>query len=205
MKHLARYSLLLTLLVSALVYCFAQSNPPSRYGSGNIGAMPEVNPNNWKEFSSAEGRFSILFPGAPTEKAVTVNSEFGQRESHIFTLKTMAEYSVSYTDHPTDLESSDRAREGLKGALYHVVARHKGQILEEKEIDLDGHPGRRIKVQLANGQLYWHEEFFVGNRNYQIIFITRDAGAPPAVLKFHNSTAAKFLDSFKLNLPAKNR
>jgi hypothetical protein len=60
--------------------------------------------------------------------------------------------------------------------------------------------GRFIKAELTGGYTYRHKVFIVGSRSYQLVFISKDKGVPPAVLEHHESAAKRFLDSLKLRL-----
>lgn len=194
LKRITRIALLVIALTTSTFSCFAQT--------GTSSATPppaaEYNPKAWKEFSSAEGRFSVLLPSVPTERVELHDSPVGKLEVHNFTLRTFAEYGVMYVEYPPNIEEEGNVRAFLDNIRDGGVRRVKGTVLEEKDISLGGHPGRYMLVRIGDGYTLRAKTFVVKNRLYQVIIITRDKDAPEGIIKFHEETAAKFLDSFKL-------
>ena len=70
---------------------------------------------------------------------------------HVFSLSTFANYGIMYTDYPLLIEDPSRVKQLLYSGRDMGVKNVKGQILEEKEITVEGHPGRYVKVQAGNG------------------------------------------------------
>jgi hypothetical protein len=198
MKHVRRLSLLLLVTVSVMGYGLAQSKPPSGDSGGGGAGTAEDNLNDWKEFISEEGHFSVLLPGVPKQLAREIDSPFGKSQGHYFNLFTFADFGFSYTQFPINVEIPGAAEKLFDRVRGSVLAALGGRLLEEKEISLDGHPGRFIKAELAGGDIYRHKVFIVGSRSYQVVFVSRDKGVPPAALNYHESAAKKFLDSLKL-------
>jgi hypothetical protein len=72
-------------------------------------------------------------------------------------------------------------------------------LLELKEISLDGHPGRYLKQRMPGGEIMQVKILLVGQRLYQIAITTpREEGASVEISKAYETTADKFLNSFKL-------
>lgn len=186
------------LTVSDIGYCFARSNGPFgqeiRRGTGTA----EYDLNNWEEFISEEGRFSVLLPGVPKEVVREIDSPYGKSQGHYFNLQTFADFGFAYTQFPVTVEATDAAKKLLDRARDGLVAGLKGKLLEDKEISLDGHPGRFIRAELASGETYRHKVFVVGSRSYQAVFISMDKDATSAARNHHEAAAKKFLDSLKL-------
>jgi hypothetical protein len=57
----------------------------------------------WKEFSSAEGKFSCQFPGDPQEQQASQNTPQGEVKTSGFTVQTDVQtvYAVGYNDFPS--------------------------------------------------------------------------------------------------------
>jgi hypothetical protein len=158
----------------------------------------EYNPSAWKVFSSSEGRFTIMFPGTPTEKNNSSNITGGRVANHEFTLKTTAFYGISYTDFPVDVEQEAAIRKQILDAVRDIVAAQtKGKVLSEEDISLDGHPSRRIKLAFANGGIMRVIACAVGKRMYQVFVITPREALAPDGGKFDEMRTNKFLNSFK--------
>jgi TonB family protein len=67
------------------------------------------------------------------------------------------------------------------------------------EISLEGHPGRLLKERMRDGSIMRVKMFLVGQRLYQVAVTTpREEGAKAETVRFYETTASKFLDSFKL-------
>jgi hypothetical protein len=195
MKHIARLSLSLLIYINGLGgCCFAQSKAPSNSGSRKT----EADPKGWKVFTSAEGGFSILLPGTPEEVVRELTYPFGKAQGHFFNLSTFATFGFSYTKLPIDVEASGMAKGFLDQARDGFVASSKGKPLDETEIELEGHPGRLLKMELPGGDIFRQKVIVVGSHVYQMVFISRDKGVPPAVLNYHESAAKRYFDSFKL-------
>jgi hypothetical protein len=199
MKHFRQLSLLLLITVSG-TGCFDQSNSPSTQvgGGGTDAAEYELDDlNNWKEFISEEGRFSILLPGTPEEVVRETDFPSGKTQGHYFNLRTYADFGFSYAQFPGTMETPELAKRFLDGSRARSIA-GKGKLLEDQEISVDGHPGFFIKAEVTGGYIYRHKMFIVGSRSYQIVFVSKDKGVSPAVLNYHESAAKKFFDSLKL-------
>ncbi|MFL6209824.1 MAG: TonB family protein [Pyrinomonadaceae bacterium] len=190
MLKFAQASRLLIVLIVLALPCFAQDEPPA--------PAAEYDPKAWHEFTSAAGRFAVLLPGTPTESVTSADSPIGQLDIHTFMLRTFAQYGVTYIEYPKSIEDGGRIDDFLAGVRDGGVKGVKGTLREEKAVALDGHPGRYLKVQVGDGSVMRIKFFVVQNRLYQLGITMRDKDAPAAIVRFHEETAAKFLDSFKL-------
>lgn len=196
LNRIIRTALLLITLAAASSPCLAQAikqsdEPPPP-------PAIEYNPNAWREFSSAGGRFSVLLPGTPTERIQPRDSPVGNLEVHDFILNTSAYYNIRYIEYQSNLEESGDVKASLDSIINEGIKQAGGALLEEKDISLDGHPGRFVTVKAGGSYVMRINSYVVGNRIYQISITMKEAGVPKAIAKFHDETAAKFLGSFKL-------
>jgi hypothetical protein len=147
---------------------------------------------DWKEFACKEGRFKVLMPGAPKEKKLETESDFGKGVLHMNTVqagKTM--YGANYCDFPEEVKKTplkkvyDSSRDG-------AVANLEGKLASEKDIKLGDYPGREIQIDVAGGkQVFRARVYLVDQRLYQVVvFGTKEAAT--------SKDADKFLESFKL-------
>ena len=157
-------------------------------------------PQAWKEYSSDEGGFSILFPGDPSQETKVLEAAQGvQFNLHIHKLKALAEYSVMYADYHIPMGDPTVAKNVLDQGAKGAVASVNSQLLELKEITLDGHPGRYLKERMPGGEIMQVKILLVGQRLYQIAITTpREEGTSVEISKAYETTADKFLNSFKL-------
>jgi hypothetical protein len=149
-------------------------------------------PPEWKEFVTKEGQFKASMPGTPKQKKLDTESDFGKGVLHMNVVevgKTM--YAANYSDFPAEVKKAtlkqvyDSSRDG-------AVANMDGKLAEEKEVKLGEHPGREIRIDVAEGKLLFRVRvYLVEQRLYQVVVL----GTPEAV---KSKEADKFLDSFKL-------
>lgn len=175
--------------------CVAQDNKPASNTS-----PVETNAAAWKEYSSTEGGFSILFPGIPGVSTQLFDVAPGvQFKLHIHSLKTPNECSVMYADYPIPVGDPAVAKNVLDSGAKGAVASVNSELLELKEITLDGHPGRYLRERMPGGEIMRVKMILVGQRMYQVAITTpREEGATAELVKQYETTADKFLNSFKL-------
>ena len=166
----------------------------------------EYDGNAWKEFSSAEGKFSISLPGTPKPEVRTMDTQIGKLTTHAFVLQTdFGHYYVHYVDFPVGPETPEEHKEFLDGARDQIVS-GGARVLGQADVSIGGVVGRELLVE-KGPFIIRARYFFVKARSYQIIFTT----LPDAVFKNGKPSAnaadrtdlfemvsKKFLDSFKV-------
>ena len=185
-------------LLSALIVCGAG---PTHSQDVQI-PPPDVKPPKaeaWEVVTSPEGRFAVSFPSRPTARVSTVETATGPLTFHEWVLSAAPHFRFAYVDYPESIEAPERVKQVLDATRDGRVRQVKGTLLEEKEVSLEGHPGRYAKVRAGDGQVIRSRNYAVGNRGYFLMFTTRDDATPAA----YDETAARFFDSFKL-LPAED-
>jgi hypothetical protein len=148
---------------------------------------------NWQEFTGPEGDFTILLPGIPKEEVQVVNSEAGDITVHLFNVPLGSfAYVVAYSDYPADLVANMGAEKLLDGARDGAVSNTRGKLLDESPVEIDGFPGRFLKVLSPDGTgLAQARMFLVGNRLYQIFVASPKSDQDSEDIQ-------KYLDSFTL-------
>jgi len=146
----------------------------------------------WKEFVAKEGQFKVSMPGTPRQKKLDTESDFGKGVLYMNVVeagKTM--YAANYCDFPAEVKKAtlkqvyDSSRDG-------AVANMDGKLSSEKDFKLGKHPGREIRIDVAEGKrLFRVRVYLVDQRLYQVVVF----GTPEAAT---SKEADKFLDSFKL-------
>lgn len=199
MKYLRRIVLLLFVLLACAAVSFAQQTKPAA-STTKPAPTPAAPPEreaveaNWKEFTSAAGGFSILFPDTPVEKTEAMETV----DTHLISLQTFAEYSVMYADYPDPIVSDVMAHSILNSGVRRAIS-PDSKLLERKEISLDGNLGKYLKERLPDGKILRAKILLVGQRLFQIAITTpEENGKTDESLKFYDSVASKYLDSFKL-------
>lgn len=197
LKHLARLSLLAGLLINCTLLGVAQKR--KQHDEPLPPAAGDYNSQTWKEFSSAEGRFAILFPGTPTDETQAVGAGEAQLEVHSYNLRTFADYSVAYVDYPIPVNNADIAKQVLDNVAQAELEGADAGSASVTEISLDGHPGRFLKLSLPGGRVMRNKMYLVGKRLYQVtITMPADERGRAPIIQLRDATATKFLNSFKL-------
>ena len=104
-----------------------------------------------------------------------------------------------YADYPIPVDDPAIAKNVLDNGAKGAVASVDSELLELKEIVLDGHPGRYLKEKMPSGEIMRVKMLLVGQRMYQVAITTpREDGASLEMLKAYQAMADKFLNSLKL-------
>jgi hypothetical protein len=129
----------------------------------------------WQRFASPEGRFSVLFPGAPSVLQRSVSYAPGQStEISVFYVDRPQEattYVVSYNDFPFG-ETIDAAV--LKRAFDNGRDRMVGgaKLLSEQSITLGSVSGREFKFIKTDGKVTRVRMYYSNGRLYQVMVET---------------------------------
>jgi hypothetical protein len=150
---------------------------------------------SWKEFTSEEGRFSILLPRTPRQTTETVDTFIGEIDEHSFTvIHGNITYIVSYSDYPQNVLSASNPRAILDSFSDSAVTSIEGKLLSERSTSLNGYLGRELKIKIADDSgtaIAQIRIYLVGNRLYYIYTLAPEERAT-------SPSVGKFLNSFKL-------
>jgi hypothetical protein len=150
---------LIALLCGGVV---AQGPPPP---------VKEYNASAWKEFSSAEGKFSISLPGTPKPEVRTMDTSIGKLTTHAFTLQTdFGVYYISYIDFPMSPTTPEENKEALDHSRDHAL-KEGTRLIVENDVSMAGVVGRELLVE-NNKWIMRARYFFIKTRLYQIILTT---------------------------------
>jgi hypothetical protein len=145
-----------------------------------------VKPVEWKEYTSAEGRFSVLLPGTPKE---------GTRAQAGLTVKSYGvevkngAYAALYTDLPPGTPFDCSA------AIRAMADNSQGQVLSETDFDLGGSKGKAFEVEVGRPRGHAAGRMVVvDGRLYQLIVMGAD-------LRASDPDVQTFLGSFRLTRP----
>ena len=138
---------------------------------------------SFKEFSSPEGKFSVLMPGNPDKKTQSVEGltvvGYGVEVRN-------GAFAVFYADIPPGRPFN------LSGGIKGAVAPYGGSVLSEKDYTFEGATGKEFEADAKNPKGYLSGRMFViNNRWYQVVAMGGNA-------RLSNSDVQTFLNSFKL-------
>ena len=155
----------------------------------NSAAEP-TQPDAWQPFTFADGRFSVLFPGTPTQSSQALhfsNSETGT--AYDFSVSAdngKTTYLVGYSNLAPDVATkvAESVLQGTENGFWPGTT-----LLSNQAIDLDGVPGRAITAADAEYN-YTAHDFLVGTRFYRLCVTTS---------KGYTATQAdQFMNSFRI-------
>jgi hypothetical protein len=161
--------------------------------SSLVTCAPVKDKIRWETVS--EKGFSVLMPGKPVKGEESTTSSAGPITAHTFKVDVeREEYSLTYTDYPHTprMDSIEPAKIFDFSRDKVLAMRTTRKVLTEKEISLNGYPGRELiyedptEPSINIVRLYWAKP-----RLYLVVF---------ARLKTESlsGNAQKFLDSFKI-------
>jgi hypothetical protein len=148
-----------------------------------------------KQFTSKEGKFSVLLPKDATTRIQSVDTALGKLKA------TMAAkehdgvfYAAVYTDFPADKVKKFDVDKSLDGARDGSVKNVGGKLIDEKKITIGKakYPGRELLIRVQDGKLWMRQRIYmVKLRQYQVVM----AGPEKSV---KGTNAEKFFQSFEL-------
>ena len=148
--------------------------------------------DDWKEFKSEPGGFSILLPGTPKEEAQEITTGW-TCHSFIVSADNDVDCGVAYLDIPDAFAKLNTIDEKLDSCRTGLVKTFMGRVREETKIALHGNgsPGRDLLIDVPDGPTFRWRVFLVKERLYQV-YTRVEKG------KENDAEVIKFLDSFKL-------
>jgi hypothetical protein len=133
-------------------------------------AVGHLAAQEWTEFSSAEGRFSILMPGKPTRGTVDLPTRDSTVTAHALTaLSPSIDLMCGYYDYPWPEPDIERVFDDTRNGSLKSV---HGTLLSEQKVTLDGYSGRRFRSTGIGNAFLDEEMYFVGQRFYLITITT---------------------------------
>lgn len=149
-----------------------------------------------KVYSNKAAGFSIDMPAgeSPQYSSQQVKTDSGNLTLHTFIVSTNeAAYMVAYSDFPKSLIKSKGVEKLLSDTYTGAANSMKGSVENVKAIKI---PGADVKEVLLKGAEFSSRAryYLVGNRMYQMVFITSSMDA----IKSNKKDLNKFFDSFKL-------
>jgi hypothetical protein len=141
---------------------------------------------SWSEFSSPQGRFAVLMPGAPQEETET-NQDGSTDHSFSLTSDDSA-FLIHYSDIP-EMEKLSQAEVAklLDNAPNDFTQGANAKLLRTKTVTIDGHPGKEFEFTLKEGINGKGRVYLVKERLYIVVGMTTQP-----------DNVQRFLDSFRL-------
>jgi TonB family protein len=191
---ISRLTHLIALFAIALVVTHSRA-------SGNVpiaGAYAQNDAIQWREFSSSEGRFSVLLPGTPVPKNSNRETSAGKIQFHEFALVlTNASYRIGYMDYADVSDDSEFLRGRLDSIRDEILARNKvSQLINERELKEGAFAGREFLVLEDQKLITILQTYLVHKRFYELAIqvpLAAAFGSGKATSRWQDQT-----ESFKL-------
>jgi TonB family protein len=153
--------------------------------------------NVWKEFSSTDGGFKVLFPKTPKVSAGSVNVGKLVVKTFTYSVQDEATYAVMYFDVPHAVGDPNVTRDLLVGMRNFSLAELKGKLLKDSPIALDNNAGRLLEIAMPKDGIARARIIVAGHRLYRISVVP----AKRITSEIEDSAKAisiKYLESFRL-------
>lgn len=128
----------------------------------------------WSEFSSAEGKFKVLLPGNPVRKVRSAKETEYSLETPGFKIGVVF----------ANLSEKDRPEKFM-------VAPAGAKVISEKDVTVDGHPGRDIIADVSGHGIAHMRFVSAGKRLYTILMVGKSK-------PMSDSEVARVFDSFQV-------
>ena len=147
----------------------------------------------WPKFKSTEENFTISMPGEPRQERNSGRGPFGNGH-HIYSIESNGvSYTVSnsvFENPPTQPKDIKRVLDFARDVVLTVTS---GKLLSDKDISVEGYPGREVRIE-KDKKVWTLHAYVVKGRMYQLMTTEPKA-------KEQSPDTAKFFDSFKLLAP----
>jgi len=181
----------------------SESKAEQRYKE--LQAKKAAGPATWKEFTSTEGGFSVLFPGAPVVKHFA--DENGV-VNHSFTQESSGEevgLSILCWEIPRNM---DKRRLAGMLDLFRDKLLGTGTMRSERSVSLDGNPGKEFFLDFEKlGSSTQARIYQTKDRFFILLCSIQPTGAefPPQAKKFFDSFALSASASAQSRLDSENQ
>jgi hypothetical protein len=161
-----------------------------------VSTWPNPQHPEWKEFYSAEGRFTATMPADPKTNLIATDTVGGKLLTHTVssTDGDLNEYLISWTEYPEESIEHNATENRFNKVRDALVDYKGGRVLSESAIDQGGHPARDITFATSEGRVVRVRFYFAKNRFYQVMAEAKAKDSEPV---------KEFFNSFKL-LPGKS-
>lgn len=143
----------------------------------------------WSEFSSEDGGYSILTPGKAVQGTASFQTAGSTVTAHTITaISPSIDLMCGYYDFPPGELDVEKVFDATRNGSVNKV---HGILQFETKIALDGHPGRRFRATGIGNAFVDEEMFMIGRRFYLITISTATKEPNTDIDKIFNSLRFK--------------
>ncbi len=149
----------------------SQATPPEAPVTAEPGTGATI--PGWIVYESKEGRFVVELPSTPERSTVPVPTAVGNLDLESYMAQQGEDvFMVMTVDYPADIVAGADPQGMLDGARDGAVANVAGTLASEKQLTIDGHPARRLRITGRSQGIDVTLDAtlcLAGNRLYQVI------------------------------------
>ncbi|HEY2963683.1 MAG TPA: hypothetical protein VGJ37_14780 [Pyrinomonadaceae bacterium] len=152
---------------------------------------PAPTPNDgdnsgWVRFNSVTGRFTVLMPDTPEDKAETTQSEHGPYTTHLFIVRdTKNIYLIGWVDYDPSFNFNRQAE--LEANRDNFVKGISATLTSTRAFTIDGYSALEFTADTPD-RTFKSRVYMVGRRPYQIVIgYPKDEPDALATNRFFNS------------------
>jgi len=128
---------------------------------------PAVDNGGWVRFNSVSGRFSVLMPSIPEDKAETTESEHGPYTTHLFVVRDETNvFLIGWVDYDPTFNFNRQAE--LEANRDNFVKGIKATLTSTRATVIDGYPAIEFTAD-TDDRTFKSRVYMVGRRPYQIV------------------------------------
>lgn len=128
---------------------------------------PAVDAGGWVRFNSVPGRFSVLMPSTPEDKAETTQSDHGPYTTHLFVVKDEVNvYLIGWVDYDPSFNFNRQAE--IEANRDNFVKGINATLTSTRSMIIDGYSVIEFTADTTD-RTFKSRVFMVGRRPYQIV------------------------------------
>jgi hypothetical protein len=126
------------------------------------------------QYKSPDNSFSVMLPKKVDKQNQTINTQLGPINAYMFNAKLKyQEFTIAYSEYPDSFVKVTDPKTLLDGSRDGAVRNIQGQLLSETLIDIDGNPGRELRIEGPQKMVLKSRMYLVKNRLYQIMVVSK--------------------------------
>ena len=145
----------------------------------------------WREYTSPEGKFSILLPGAPTTGYRPIGKGSSSSVTYVVNLQNPdSAYIIAYFDVPYRVANPKATEKLLDDTRDRVVDMYSLKLEDEQKISHQNYPARSLNMRDQGGKRFLTRIVLVKQRVYHVSLVPYNSG-------YNVRDIDKYFESFK--------
>lgn len=151
----------------------------------------QVVTQQWKEYASREGKFTILLPGEPTTGYRPINTDSPSSITYVINLQTpTTAYIIAYFDIPDPLTDSGKIKKLIDETRDRIIKLYSLKLQSESDLSQLNYSGRMLRMRTQDGKTFLTRILLVKQRIYHLSIVL-------LANQKESGDAEKYFESFK--------